>query len=102
MSKKSNEYRLRMLRYFKDRYGKAKPAEVLEAEKVIAEFREQEARDREMEARLRLDLPEPDLCPKCFYRHNTLTKLSPVDSPHPNIDYFRCRACGHNHEVRHH
>jgi hypothetical protein len=93
MSKESEAYRLEMLRRLENKYGKAKPAEVLEAEKVIAKFREQEAADREAIARLGSPLPEPHLCPECYYLHGKTSRLEPVPSGTKH-DKFKCGRCG--------
>ena len=94
MSKESESYRLQMLRNLKDRYGKAKPAEVLEAEKVIAQFREQETHDREAIARLSAPLPEPDLCPRCYFYHGKRSLLRPIPARDPkHFDAMKCREC---------
>ena len=57
MGKQSEEYRLQMLRRLENRYGNDKPTEVLEAEEVIAKFRQEKARDRQAITRLSSPLP---------------------------------------------
>lgn len=96
MSEKSESYRLDMLRRLKDRYHKAKPAEVLEAEKVIAKFREEEARDRKIIPRLESELPKPDLCPRCWFidGHEMPLISIPADDP-KHFDRMKCRECGY-------
>jgi hypothetical protein len=94
MSKESESYRLQMLRRLQNRYSKGDPPEVLEAKKVIAKFSEQEKRDREAIARLGSPLPEPDLCPTCFYIHGRCTPLIAAHSPSPdNFDRMKCSVC---------
>jgi len=94
MSKESESYRLQMLRYLEEKYGNAKPAEVLEAEKVIAKFREEETRDRKAIARLRTPLPKPDLCPECYYLHDRSVTLEAMRHRDPkNYDRMGCRIC---------
>jgi hypothetical protein len=92
ISKERNSYRLEMLRRLEDKYGKSKPPDVLEAERIIAKFLKDEARDREAIARLCSPLPTPNLCPECYYLHGRLSDLSPVPSE-TNDDNFRCYTC---------
>jgi len=95
---KSEEYRLEMIRHLKEKYQQAKPSEVLEAEKVIARYRESEARDRGAMARLRLQLPNENLCPECFYMHERESILHTIGSE-SGVDRFRCRECGYEIET---
>ena len=67
MSKESESYRLYVLRDLQNRYGKGDPPEVLEAQKVIAEFREKQAEAEKAISRVEAGLPKPDLCPKCWF-----------------------------------
>lgn len=100
-SEESESYRLQMLRRLENKYSNAKPAKVREAEKVIAQFREEEARERETIARLRSPLPEPDLCPECWFLHANLSKLYAVPADDPKkFDRMKCGQCGYSHEWR--
>jgi hypothetical protein len=65
-SKESESYRLEMLRHLKEKYGNAKPSEVLEAEQVIAKYREEKARAGEQIPRLEAGPPTPNACPRCW------------------------------------
>jgi hypothetical protein len=101
MSKESEEYRLQMLRHLQARLGRPKPSEVLEAEQVVAKFRKEEEEAGAQIARLGLPLPNPDLCPQCFYLHGRSSKLSPARAKDAaNFDKFECRVCGHSFERR--
>ncbi|SRR5216683_1145874 len=94
MSKESEAYRLQMLRNLKQKYGKAKPSEVLEAEKVIAKYREEETHDREAMTRLNNPLPEPNLCPQCFYFRGRSIKMDPTSpTDRSKYDRWRCSYC---------
>jgi hypothetical protein len=96
MSKESEEYRLKMLRQLENLYSKAKPSEVLEAEKVIAEFRKKQADTDAKILRLRTPLPEPDLCPNCYYLHGHSNMLAAATADNPNLfDRMRCKVCGY-------
>jgi len=95
--KESESYRLDTLQRFKEKYDHAKPSEVLEAELVIAKFREQEARDREAIARLSTPLPKSDSCPQCYYLHGKNSELNPTGSD-TAVDLFRCGTCGFEQE----
>ena len=70
MSKESENYRLQMLRRFKRERDGPPPAEVLEAEKMVAQFREKQAKAKEVVLRLEKPPPKPNLCSECFYIHN--------------------------------
>jgi hypothetical protein len=48
---------------------------MLEAEKAIANLREQKARDREAITRLGAPLPEPDICSTCWFMHGRRVSL---------------------------
>ena len=91
MGKQSEEYRLQMLRRLENRYGNDKPTEVLEAEEVIAKFRQEKARDRQAITRLSSPLPEPNLCPSCWFIHGR--KIHLTHAPHPNSAKFDRQIC---------
>lgn len=78
----NESYRAQILRRLKNKYSSSAPPEVLEAEKVIARFREQETKDRQTETRLGLELPNPHSCPQCFYLHDTNSMLKSVPHAH--------------------
>jgi hypothetical protein len=94
-SKESDSYRLKMLRYLKAKYSNAKPPEVFEAERVIAKFREEEARDRGAITRLNSPLPEPDMCQPCWFLKGVHSKLQNIAADDPkHFDRWICRTCG--------
>jgi hypothetical protein len=99
MSKESEEYRRHMLRHLEQKFRQSKPAEVLEAERVIAKYRiEQEQAIPQLE-RLQKPLPEPDLCPQCYYRDGkTNTLIAAVHSDPARYDIMKCRLCGYYEE----
>ena len=53
----NESYRAQILRRLEGKYRNGAPPEVLEAQKVIAKFRERQTKDREIESRLGLPLP---------------------------------------------
>jgi hypothetical protein len=94
MSKESESYRRQMLRRLQQKDSDPPPPEVLEAEKVIAKHREEQARAREAIPRARLPLPEPDICPDCWVYHGTKVRLSGAPHPDPGVsDRFECPIC---------
>ena len=94
MSKESESYRLQMLRRLEDKYGKAKPAEVLEAEKVIAKHRAEQEEARNAIPRLRSPLPEPNLCSPCWFIHGRRSYLVGIPHlDHKNYDRMKCPEC---------
>jgi hypothetical protein len=96
MSKESEKYRLDMLRHLGREYGETPPAKIAEAEKVIADYRKGKAHAEAIRARLPLPLPEPNLCPACFYEHDNRSPLIAVAAPDPTkLDRMICRTCGY-------
>ena len=51
-------------------------------------------------ARLKLPLPESDICRVCWYEHGVTSKLLPQPSP-PMTDVWWCSACNHIETRRH-
>jgi len=73
------------------------PREVLEAQKVIAQF--EEWKNERIAKILRSELPYPaaEACPDCFLesRVSHMVCASPLDvGGDPDIDYFICKQCG--------
>jgi rubredoxin len=99
MSKESDSYRLTMLRRFEQINGAPAPSEVLEAEKVVAKFREEQARARETIHRLRSPLPKEDSCPACHYLHDREVLLVSVEHDDPrHFELWKCNVCGYEEE----
>lgn len=96
--KESEEYRLQMLRRLEQENAKPDPPEVSEAKKVIAKNRQKKLDRSQQIKRLRTPLPEPDLCPKCYYLHGVTVELKPRESQ-TDKDLFRCPRC-HYQQVR--
>lgn len=93
-SKESEGYRLDMLRYLKEKYRDAKPPEVLEAEQVIAKFREEKASADAQIPRLEAGLPKQNLCPRCWFMDGHESALYAVPSDDPQrFDRWKCRRC---------
>jgi hypothetical protein len=95
MSKESEEYRIEMLRRLENEDSGATPPEVLEAEKVISEYRDKKVQIIKKKLRLRLPLPNPDLCPQCFYPHGKTSLMQPIPSGTAPTDIFECKTCGY-------
>jgi hypothetical protein len=96
MNKESEHYRLEMLRHLQHKYRQSKPTEVLEAEQVIAKYRKEQEHTGPQIRRLQMPLPEPDLCPQCYYLEGNANLL--VTAVHPNPDRWdkmKCRVCGY-------
>lgn len=95
VSKESESYRLQMLRHLKQVDNGPPPSEVLEAEKIVANYREEQAQARSAIPRLGLPLPEPNICSPCWFLHGRRSVL--VGIPHPinsdKYDRMRCRVC---------
>jgi hypothetical protein len=97
VSEKSETYRLQMLRRLQNRYSKGDPPEVLEAEKMIAKFRKEQAEATEQIARASAPLQDSDLCPACWIMHGDRVPL--ISAPHHDPDRFdrmMCRKCDYN------
>ena len=88
-----------MLRHLEQKFRQSKPAEVLEAERVIAKYRiEQEQAIPQLE-RLQRPLPEPALCPQCYYRDGKTNTLIAAVHPDPaRYDMMKCRLYGYYEE----
>lgn len=97
MSKESESYRREMLRRLKNKVCGPPPAEVLEAEKVIAKHRDEQEQAREAIPRLSLPLPDYNLCPQCWFIHGKRVPFTAVEHPtdRDNLDRMKCRTCGH-------
>jgi hypothetical protein len=92
MRKFAREFRDSSLKAISRKKHGKKPAEVLEAEKIITKFREEQ---KNLEFSLpRLDSLEcsDSVCPKCFYLHGLTSELTPIDGD-DLVDRFRCKKC---------
>jgi hypothetical protein len=99
MSKECEEYRRHMLRHLEQRFQRSKPAEVLEAERVIAKYRLEQEQAIPQLMRLQLQLLELDLCPQCHYRDGKRNTLTAAENPHPDrLDMMKCGVCGYYEE----
>ncbi|MFZ2301683.1 MAG: hypothetical protein WAW10_07420 [Gallionella sp.] len=98
MREQIEKYRLDMLRRLQQEDGQPPPPEVLEAQKVIAEFEERKRNRTQQLLRLQLPqhtLPVPlDGCPKCNFIHGvTPLSMTPIQS-NTEDDLFKCMQCG--------
>jgi hypothetical protein len=96
VSKESESYRFQMLRRFESERDGPPPSEVLEAQQVVAEFREKQAKAKEAVLRLKRPLPKPNLCSECFYLRDHETLMRPI--PHSNPNHFDLWKCGCSYE----
>jgi hypothetical protein len=81
MSKESESYRLHLLSRLEQESSGPTPSEVLEAEQIVAAFREKQAMARDAVIRLRSRLPKDNLCPECYYLFDK--QILMVSVPHP-------------------
>src|SRR5574337_276902 len=96
-SKESESYRLQVLRRLKQKDSGPPPSEVLEAEKVIAKHREEQAQARAAIPRASAPLPNDGRCPDCHIYHNIRSILVPEIHPESEkgFDRLRCPICGY-------
>jgi hypothetical protein len=94
MSEESESHRLKMLRRLQQKDNNPPPPKVMQAEKVIAKYREQKERDHQTLMRLNSPLPEPNLCPDCFYIHDRCSLLMQILGDDPvHFDTWKCETC---------
>ena len=78
MRKYAEEYRERLLIKLSRKNTEKKPAEVLEAEKVIAKYRKEQEDVEPTLFRLKsLDCPD-FICPDCFWTKEVTVHLKPI------------------------
>lgn len=99
MRKQAEQYKLEILRQLQNEQNQSKPSEVLEAEKVIANFRKEESDKEQWLARAMLPLPSGDPCPACFVKRGVTSHMSLVSSD-TDIDLFKCKECGFVIEIK--
>jgi hypothetical protein len=92
MRKEAEQHKAEILRRLQERRSKPKPSEVLEAEKVIAKYREKEAEADEQASRALLPLPPGNPCPACFVKRGITSHMVPISSSTYN-DLFECKEC---------
>ena len=87
MRKFAEEYRERLLVKFTRKYASEKPSEVLEAEKIIAKYREEQKNIEPTLSRLN-SFECPDfVCPDCFW-----TKSVTVHTPTSYMAFVSCSS----------
>lgn len=96
MRKQAEQRKAEILRHLQQSGGKSKPSEVLEAEKVIAQFHKREQDRIAQLQRAQSPLPPGDTCPDCFVERGVTSHMHPIpyDDNAPDIDLFKCRECG--------
>ena len=92
MRKYAKEYRERLLiKFTRENTGK-EPAEVLEAQKIIAKYREKQENIQPTLLRLNtLECPD-SVCPDCLWTKGITVHLKPISSPSWK-DLFECPNC---------
>jgi len=93
MRKQAEQYKAEILRQLQKEQSQSKPSEVLEAEKVIANFRKEKLEKEQWLARAMLTLPSGDPCPSCFVKRGVTYHMSLVPSD-TDVDLFNCKECG--------
>jgi hypothetical protein len=98
MRKQNEEYRANMLKKLKKKYGDSNPPEVLEAEKVIANYREKKTNAIAQINRLESSECPESVCCECFYMQGLNFQLKSINGGE-NFDSFRCPECGTTYNV---
>ena len=91
LRKESEAYRNEMLLHLLAQ-DRGKPAEVTEAEKIVARYREEQTKTHDAIVRLGSALPEADACPNCYYLNGLICIMGRVTS-NATGDIFRCDEC---------
>ncbi len=97
LSEQAEEYRASMLRKLKKKYGDNKPPAVLEAEKVIAQYREEKANAKPQIARLETEKCPPSICFHCFWVKGVSFHLVAIPGD-DDMDIFKCPECKRTYE----
>jgi len=94
VSEQSEAYRQQMLRELQMLHIKGDPPEVREAERVIGMYRSAQAQRSAQIMRLDKPLPEPDLCPNCWFmqavRHRLVAAHNQSPYKHDSVTCARC------------
>lgn len=98
MRKYAEEHRERLLVKFSRKNHGEKPTEVLDAEEIIAKYREEQENIEPTLSRLEsLDCPD-SVCPDCFWTKGISVHIKPISSSDGDIDLFRCPQCNRQYE----
>jgi hypothetical protein len=96
MSGRSEQHRQKIRRRAEELIAAGKPAEVVQAESIVAAYLQQVEQARQILARADRPLPQR-ACPDCFDVRDTLVALH--SAPHPSraerYDRWQCRKCGY-------
>lgn len=95
----AEKYRSDMTRKLKKKYRDDKPPAVLEAEKVIAQYREEKASAELQIARLESKQCPSSVCFKCFWMKGLSFHLIAIPSD-DETDLFRCPECNSIYEQK--
>ena len=92
MRQYAKKYRERMLVKLSWKQDEEKRPEVLDADEIIAKYREEQENLKPQISRLKTSECPDSVCPKCFYMHGLSVhlKTSPGDD---NFDRYRCPEC---------
>ncbi|MDD1620871.1 MAG: hypothetical protein LUQ11_05275 [Methylococcaceae bacterium] len=92
MKEYAKEYRGNLLKKLSRKKSGSKPSEVLEAEKIIAKYNEEQEKIGPQLFRLESSECPDSICPQCFYLRglNVHLKTIPGDD---EIDKYQCPEC---------
>ena len=93
----AKEYRESLLRKITKQNTGNKPAKVLEAEKIIAKYRDKHKNLELQLSRLNSSDCPNSICPHCFYSFGFSHNLKPI-SGNDEIDKFECDECHYVYE----
>lgn len=88
------EYRLMLLKKANHTLSGKPPDEVLEAQKIIAEFSEKQEQAKFVVAQASAQHCPSLCCPLCFFQRGVTVHLKPTPSD-TDIELFRCPSCNH-------
>jgi len=94
MRKYAEEYREGLLRKLTRKNTGGKPAEVLDAEKIIADYREKQENIDPQLSRLENSECPNSICPNCFYTKGLNIHLNNSDG-NDEVEKFNCPECNY-------
>lgn len=88
------EYRLMLLKKANHILSGKPPDEVLEAQKVIAEFGKKQEQAKFVVSQANAQHCPSLCCPLCFFQSGTTVHLK-ITPSNTDVDLFECPSCGH-------
>ena len=92
MRRFARDFRNSRLKTLSRKKSGKKPSKILEAEKIIAKYREEQENLEPQLSRLESSECPDSVCPKCFYMHGLHSQLEPIEGD-DDYDRFRCSKC---------